>query len=314
MWRSLHQRRWSTARTWWRWSAPVCGVLILGMVPASAAGTPVKVFDKKDINEAQPAMSDGFLVWWQGRATYVKPDGEPRVRINPVGTQSFVATIDGTTVVYQSIANDQARLQMYDAVTGARSSPPEGVNTPAFEADPSLSGDWLLFTRVGPRRARVILFNLDTLEQRVLENLATRSHYLTADQVNGDWATFESCDFDKGTYSNCQAHRYQISTDLVARIPNPDRQQYAAGITDDGTAYLVSTVGSDVWNCGAGAELVRQPVSGSREVIATLPEGFDSFNTFAFEGSDGSVTLLFDRIRCNNGASGIYQVEDANTP
>lgn len=313
MWRSLHQRRWSSARRGWRWWPLICGVLILGMVPASAAGTPEKVFDKKDINEAQPAMSDDFLVWWQGRATYVKPDDGPRVRINPVGTLSLVATIDDTTVVYQSIENDQVSLKMYDAVTGARSSPPQGVNTSAFEADPSLSGDWLLFTRVGPRRARVILFNLDTQEQRVLENLATRSHYLTADQVNGDWATFESCDLDQGTYANCQAHRYQISADQAARIPNPDRQQYAAGITDDGTAYLVSTVGSDVWNCGAGAALVRQPVSGSREVIATLPEGFDSFNTFAFEGSDGSVTLLFDRVRCSDGSSGIYEVEDANT-
>ncbi|MDP9184074.1 MAG: hypothetical protein M3O29_00205, partial [Actinomycetota bacterium] len=71
--------------------------------------------------------------------------------------------------------------------------------------------------------------------------------------------------------------------------------------------------GPDAWSCGDGATLVRQSIGGSRTVIATLPDGIDSFNTFAFEESDGSVTLLFERLRCTTGGTGIYKVENADT-
>jgi hypothetical protein len=287
-------------------------VLILGSLPAVAA-TPVKVRDRKGVDEVQPAASDGYLVWSQGRRSYLRLDDDPRVRLNPQGTFSRAATIDATTVVYQEVQNSQSNLQMYDALTGTRSAPPDGVNTGAWEAEPSLSGDWLLYTRFGPRHNRVILFDLATKEQRVLANLRQRTHYLVSDQVAGDWATWESCDFGDGNYSNCQVHRYRISTDHGRKIPNPQRQQYAAGITSDGTAYFISTGGPDAWSCGNGATLVRQSVGGSRKVIATLPDGIDSLNTFAVQESDGSVTWLFERLRCRRGSSGIYAIEDADT-
>jgi hypothetical protein len=312
--RSLHVRSWRGIRQIWGWSALICAVLmLLGANPASAVATPEKVRDRKGVNELQPAMSEDGFVWSQGDNSFVKPEHDPRVRLNLAGSSSFFAAIDDSTVVYNVFENDQASLEMYDLRTGERSSPPAGVNTNRFEEEPSLSGDWLLFTRLGPRRTLVVLFNLDTSEQRVLENLRAKTHYVVSDQVNGDWATFETCDNDRGSLSDCQAYRYRISTREQAKIPNPGRQQYAAGITKDGTAYLISTGESDHWQCGAGATLVRQPVSGSRHVVATLPTGIDSFNTFAFEESDGSVTVLFDRIHCRNGSSGIYEVENADT-
>lgn len=312
--RSLRVRSWRGVGQTWGWSALVCAILVLfGASPAAAAATPEKVRDRKGVNELQPQMSEDGFVWSQGDNSFVKPEHDPRVRLNLAGSSSFFAAIDDTTVVYNVFKNRQANLVMYDLRTGERSSPPAGVNSNRFEEEPSLSGDWLLFTRLGPRRNKVVLFNLDTSEQRILESLRSKTHYLASDQVNGDWATYESCDSDRGTLSNCQAYRYRISTRDLAKIPNPDRQQYAAGITKDGTAYLLSTGESDHWECGAGATLVRQPVGGSRQVVATLPTGIDSFNAFAFEESDGSVTVLFDRIHCGNGASGIYEVEDADT-
>ena len=312
--RSLCVRRWRDARQMWGWSALICTVLMLaGANPAAAAATPVKVRDLKGVNELQPAMSEDGFVWAQGVKTFVKPEHDPKVRLNPPGTASFFVAIDDSTVVYNVFKDDDSNLKMYDLETGERSSPPDGVNTNRFEEEQSLSGDWLLFIRKGDRRLRVVLFNLDTGEQRILENLRQKNHYLVTDQVNGDWATYETCASDGESLWDCQVYRYQISTRDVARMPNPDRQQYAGGVTKDGTVYLVSTGESDHWECGAGATLVRQPVDGSRQAIATLPDGIDTFNTFAFEESDGSVSVLFDRIDCNTGASGIYKVEDADT-
>ena len=288
------------------------GIVCAGVAPAHAA-TPDVVRDRSDANELQPAASGDYLVWSQGRSSYVKHEDDPRVRLNASGTRSFNATIDGTTVVYQSIGDRGSRLRVYDALSGERSRITRGVNTPAFETEPSLSGDWLLFTRVGPSRAKVVLFDLVAGTQRILADLTTRHHYLISDQVNDDWATWESCDYADGRYSNCQVHRYRISTQHAAVIPNTGRQQYAAGVDSDGTVYLVSTGGTNRWTCGERTKLVRQPRDGARKVIATLPDGVDSFNTFAFEETDGSVDLLFERLRCADGASGIYEVEDADT-
>ena len=69
-------------------------------------------------------------------------------------------------------------LSFFDPVTGARTAPPEGVNTPKSEYEPSLSGNWLFFTRDNANRVplseawvKVVLFDLSTGTDRVLKTL-----------------------------------------------------------------------------------------------------------------------------------------------
>ena len=106
------------------------------------------------------SASDGYLVWSANSEakpnrsnSYVMADGGDPVRVNPAGTRSFDAAIDDTTVAYEEafdpphvyVYND---LWFYDMVTEERTPAPSGVNTPRqSETRPSLSGDWLLFTR-----------------------------------------------------------------------------------------------------------------------------------------------------------------------
>ena len=146
-----------------------------------------------------------------GRANadaFVKPDGAPKIQMNRPNSDSFAVAIDDTTAVYDVYAESvgNVNLEMFDVLTQTRSNPPTGVNTSQHEYRPSISGDWLLFTRDNFRpaledtfRRRVILFNTSTSEQRVLVNLRGRNHYLSSNQVNGDWATYESCDFSART-------------------------------------------------------------------------------------------------------------------
>ena len=245
------------------------------------------------------------------------------MRINPTGTQSYGATIDGTTIVYDEHTHGPRGSDLYftDAVTPDRQPPPEGVNTRVDEIRPSLSGDYLLFTwsnsnRVGFNKSwrRVVLFNLMTGEETVLRERMSRRTYLVSGQVNGDWATFESCrfNFDVG-FHNCNQFRYEISATDLTKIANPGQQQYGGGVSDDGTVYVIRSGKRDFWPCGVHAKIVRMPLTGSGVVIAKLPDGQDALTAFAFDEAGGSTTLYFDRFSCRNGRSGIYRIPDADT-
>jgi len=284
----------------------------------AAAGTDgaspeVVLSTRKD--EFNAAVSDGYLTWAQDGTTYVKPDGEGRLFVNPPGTDSSGGSIDGTTVVFAQRVHGQDDVFLYDVPSDTISDPPEGVNTSAIEDQPSISGDWLLFERVDGRREKVILFNLVTLEQRVVANIGFQTHGLLDHQVDGDWATWETCDLERSdsTFSNCQAFRYQISEDAVEQLPNPGRQQYAVGVAPDGTAYLLRSGRSDEYRCGARPRIVRVEPNDDAHIIAALPVGVDLVNMFAFEEADGSTTLYFDMFTCAGEHSDIYRIRDADT-
>src|SRR3954447_2842829 len=123
--RSPSVSRWRGARQMGRWPALICTVLMLAAAdPAAAVAPPVKVRDRGSVNELQPSMSEDGLVWAQGAKSFVKPESDPKVRLNPAGTASFFPAIDDSTVVYNVFKNDDSNLKMYDIETGERSSAP----------------------------------------------------------------------------------------------------------------------------------------------------------------------------------------------
>ena len=300
-------------------------LVFVSIAATAGAATPEEVLDRRRVDEEVPSASAGYLAWTantQARPhrynSYVMADGGSAVRVNPSGTQSFGAAIDGTTVVYQEDARGDSDLRFFDAVSENRTAPPDGVNTASWEYRPTLSGDQLLFTRNNTNRApfrdawvKVVLFDLASETATVLRRLPIRTNYLVSDQVNGDWATFESCRFRRGEFSDCQVWLYEISTDSLTAVTNPGLQQYAGGISSDGTVYLVRQRNRDHWVCGKAAKLVRMD-GGNGTVIASIPEGKDVFNTFALD-EGGSTTLYFDQASCRNGRGGIYRVTDADS-
>ena len=133
-------------------------VAVLATIATVAyAATPGVVLDEPGVQENTSSASDGYLVWSaKSKASpnrshsYVMAGAGSPVRIDPPGGQSYSAAIDGTTIVYQEWGNDD--LGFFDAVTEVRTDPPAGVNTRNSECRPSLSGDWLLFTRSNSNR------------------------------------------------------------------------------------------------------------------------------------------------------------------
>lgn len=298
----------------------------------AGAATSEKVLNEPGVDEVDPSASDGYLVWTADTEarpfryhSYVMADGGDPVRINPVGTQSPAVSIDGATIVYQEDTSNpfDEDLWFFDPVTETRTAPPEGVNTPKSEYEPSLSGDWLLFTRDNGNRVplseawvKVVLFDLSAGTHTVLKTMPRPylSHYLISGQVNGNWATFESCRARRGEFLDCQVFLYDISAggDPV-QVANPGVQQYAGSVSSDGTVYLVRTRNRDHYVCGSHTTLVRVPMGGQGVVIASLPDGKDSYSTFALDEPGGSTTLYFDRFPCRTNVGGIYRIQDADT-
>lgn len=310
----------------------VCSILVGGSLVGSAAlAATTAVIDDPHVDERDPSTSDDYIVWTANSESrpfhynsFVRPHGGgPRVRVNPLGTQSFYSSIDGSTVVYQQDeGGGDADLRFFDAESGIAGPMPDGVNSRNLEEDPTLSGDWLLYTwtnvnHVGfaDARRKVILFNLATVHRRVLVDVPWTRSYVVAGQVSGDWATFDSCrfDFQAFRYYECDVVRYRISTGRAVRLPNPGRQQYAGSVTSDGTVYFVRTAGSTHWRCGAESKILRYPVGGRTELVGDLPDGRDALATFAFEEANDSTVLSFQRLNCGTGLGGIYRIENADS-
>jgi hypothetical protein len=308
--------------------ALVATLVLATIATVAYAATPEVVLNDPAVNETSASASEGYLVWSANSEakpnryhSYVMAGAGSPVRIDPAGAQSYSAAIDGTTIVYQESTSEGEDLWFFDAITEVRSAPPAGVNTANVEYRPSLSGDRLLFTRTNVNRVsglrgawrKVVLFDVSTSTSIVLRKSPYRSTYLVSDQVNGDWATFESCGFRRGEFFDCQVFRYQISTEELVKIANPGVQQYAGAVSGNGTIYLVRAANDDHWVCGSHAKVVRYPVGGPGVVIATLPDGRDALTTFALDETGGSTTVYFDRLTCRDGRSGIYRIANAAT-
>jgi hypothetical protein len=311
-----------------RWIALIVVPIVAVLATTASAATSLEVVrDEDGVDEQRPSRSDGYTVWDTfdldnaREHSWVMPDGGEPVRINPIGTQSDAAVIDGTTVAYvEGVRGGSQDIRFYDVVTRDRWGPPEGVNTDAHESAPALSGDWLVFRRTNSNLVsrskafvRLILVNLDTLERRRLVDAMDRNRYVVTDQVNGDWLTYETCRIERFQYSNCQQFLYEISTGSKTVLPNPGLQQYAGGVTSDGTVYLVRSGSSKRWACGKNARIVRVPLGGEGEVIHRFPDGVDVLAGFAFEESYDSVSYFVQRLRCRRGSGGIYVVRNADT-
>ena len=192
--------------------------------------------------------------------------GGPRVKLNAKG-EGFIGGIDPPMVAYQQIANGQSNLKLYNADTQTRSNPPAGVNTAAWEWEPSISGDWLLFGRQTSSTQLVILHSLTTRTSHPRPGPRFRH----PGQVNGDFAAWTRC------RRACDVVRRQISSvnDTVLQKP-ATKFQYGGGVTSTGIVYVARSGPK----CGGDVKVVRyfgatDPAGGT--IVADLgPTGATS--------------------------------------
>ena len=286
---------------------------------AATAPTPVK---KSPRNEVGPAASDDWFVWSKSRENqtspfdlYAKQTGHAAFKVNPKNTQAYAGGIDGKTLVFQVIRGnlaDRSDLRLYDLVARRQQPVPTGINTPQWECCGTISGGWLLYSRgraYSRDRQLVLLRNLATGEQRVLDQLKNRNGLVSAGQVNGTFVVWAKCN----PYPRCQIYRYDLASASTIPLPVPaGKVVYSPSVNEYGTVYY----GQSNKGCGKSVQLMKQPIAGGAEVISTLPQTKDLDVSYAHRliahpaGDLTTTRVYFDVVRCRTHRWDIYRADD----
>lgn len=309
-----------------RQKAVLLATIVSGVTAAIAtsatAPVPVKATAR---GESTPAASDNWFVWASSRErqprlvdVYAQREGGKPFKVNRKGTQAYAGGIDGTRLVYQVLRGRPAArsdLRLFDLATRRHLPIPRGIDTNGWECCATISGDWLLFSRgrnYSSDRQLVLLRNLRTGEQRVLDTLRNRKGLVSAGQLNGTFAVWARCN----PYPRCQVFRYDIATGSATALPVPaGKIPYAPAVNEYGTAYYMQ---SDR-GCGKSVQLMKQRPTGPPELLSSLPQGQDVEVAYAHVITRKqprelvTTRIYYDLLRCaKRSKSDIYRVEDTD--
>jgi hypothetical protein len=290
------------------------GGLLVATAAASTAPAPVKASSR---NEDTPAAAGEYFSWAQSRRAHprlfdvwAQQGGAAPFKVNASGTSGRSGGIDGTRLVYQQVRRRNSDIRFYDLATRRHVSPPAGVNTKRWEWRATISGNWLLYGRgvVFSSSQAVILRNIATGEERVLDTLRNKSGYLQAGQVAGTYAVWVKCT----SRETCRIYRYEIASRTAARMPTTGQVLYVPSVTPAGTTYY----GRSGPACGAKAELVKTTLDGATVVLYSFPSGQDLSVTYAAPVITLPPTpitrtrVYFSRVLCRSKQMDIYSTTD----
>ena len=275
--------------------------------PPAQWSTPIPV-KTTPRNEVSPSASGDWLVWSRSRERGTSPfdlfaqhGTDPAFKINRKDTQAYGGGIDGTRLLYQLIRGQYATesdLRLYDLQTRRLTPLPAGVNTKNWECCGTISGDWILFSRgraYGTAKQQVILRNLVTGEQRVLDRLRNR-----------DGAPQRRARSTGATPCGLAATRIRTASSTGTTWRPPRRPRCPPCRTRSPTARRSTCTGRSTTSGARGAaarsvEIVKQTLVGGPEVLATLPQGRDVDVTYASTAAAGSAGLGVRRSLLRHG-------------
>jgi hypothetical protein len=255
--------------------AAAFAVAMTAVTLGATGPTPVKTTAK---NEVIPAAGDDWFAWSRSRQRirgpfdlYAQRTGGKAFRVSK---KAYAGGIDGTMLAYQVILGPGAGnsdLRLFDLATRRQKRLPTGVNTTRWECCARISGDWLMFSRArasGTGRQLVLLRNLVTGEQRVLDANQAKRGALRAAQLNGTYAVWSRCD----PFPQCRISRYDLGSGSATLLPVPPGQiPYAPSVNQFGTVYYAQRGPG----CGDSVKIMKQTLLGQPELIASLPRGRD---------------------------------------
>jgi hypothetical protein len=294
------------------------GALLIAAGAVAAEPTAVKTGPR---NEIRPAGAGEWLVWSESRPgrpgtfdVWAQRGAAEPFRVNASGTQAYSGGIDGTRLVYQQVRPRRSDLRLYELVGRRHLRLPAGINTRLWEWRPTTSGDWLLFGR-GRRFTSalqtILLRNLVTGEQRVLDRLRSRRGMLAPGQVNGGFAVWVQCNPNP----RCRIRSHNIATRATVTLVPPAAGSvvYGPAVSANGTTYYARNRGG----CGNRVELVKHTVDGTTQVLLALPNGDDLQFSYAtllrarppFELI--TTRVYYDRRVCRRNSWDAYRVDDA---
>jgi hypothetical protein len=280
-----------------------------------ATPTPVKASTR---NEVTPGAGGGYITWAKSRRghphtydVWAQQEGQTAFRVNAPNTHGWAGGIDAPRLVYQQVKKGNSDIRFFDLVTRRRTNAPAGVNSKRWEWRPTISGEWLLFGRgvvYGGQTQYVLLRNLVTGEQRILDSLRSRNGYLQAGQVNGNYAVWMKCP----ARSVCNVYRYDILARTTAPMPVTGQLLYGPSVTSTGTTYY----GRSGQTCGSSAQLAKTTLDAATTVVYSFPPGQDFAVTYVTTVTSlppppfTTNRIYFDLGNCFTGRLDIYSIDD----
>jgi hypothetical protein len=230
-------------------------------------------------------------------AVFLSQTGRRPVRITPKGVLTASGGMDARTLVVQIVRSNQSDLVLYDLRTRRVREPPRGVNTPAWEWRGSISGRRLLFGRFnGVNTYDIVLADLSTGRERILDSVSGHGAYAEPGQVSGRYAVWAGC-----PDNFCSVYRYDIQSRSRLRVPGDVRHvAYAPSVDASGDVYY-GYAPYAAKACGSAVQLRRFRRGAGSRVLQTLSHGYD----FRFTNTDGR-RVVFDRVRCSQGTFDIF--------
>jgi len=298
-------------------AAKLLGLLAFAgfLVATAAAATSPAPVKKSSRNEATPAAAGAYFSWAKSRRgrprvydVFAEQQGQPAFRVNAPNTSGYGGGIDGTRLVYQQVRNGSSDILFFDLVARRRSDAPPGVNSNRWEWRPLISGDWLLYGRgapYSPALQLVLLRNLVTGEQRVLDSIRRRNAILLPGGVTGNFAVWMKC---VPAPRSCNVFRHDITARKTTRLPNQGRFLYGPSVTSTGTMYF----GRSKRGCGSSVKLVKATLDGKTQVLYSFSSKYDFLMTSVVELPPQTVRIYFDRLTCRGGRADIYRIDDTS--
>jgi hypothetical protein len=267
------------------------------------------------VNELLPSSQGTWFSWTQTSPAhpnhpnvFAQNGSGPKIKVNARGTEGAGSGIDGNTLVYYEWKGQWAGdIRKFNLQTHRRSNFPAKVSTRWDEYNPSISGQWVFFTRYfdTSEMTKVLLYNMQTHELRTLGTDSGRHRWVYSGQVNGDYAVWGRVEAGGGG----DIYLYRISTNTNTTIPRAVLALYSPSVARDGTVYY----GQSGNGCGAAASLVRYSPKGVATVLYDFPAGIDIGPSYIDERTDGSLEVFFSQETCENKHWDIYKAIDSHT-
>ena len=280
---------------------------------AEAALTPMPV-KASAADEYAPAEDGPWFGWTEASHNhpnrsnvYVRRGSGSKIRVNAPGTHGAGGGIDGGILVYYEYRGNYAGdIRKFNLRTHRRSNFPSRVSTRWDEYHPTISGDWVLFTRYNSstQATHVLLYDTRSLALRTLGSDRGRHRFVYSGQVNGDFVTW-----GRVRPGGQDVYLYRISTKTTTTLPRPVFAQYDPAVTGDGTVYFERSGNG----CGAAMSLIRYPLGGPATVLYSYPDGIDGGYGYVDEKDDGSLDWLFGQVRCRSDRWDIYKITDSHS-
>ena len=289
----------------------------LALVPAASGGPGTPVLATR-LLEADAVAGGGFLAWAQNSRKHPRlyklharyRNGQPFLIHRRY--QSFPGSISGNVLTYHAFSLDQglSTIYFYDLKRRRQLPVPRGINTSLFEWRPSLSGDWLLYSRNDGDEEAVKLYNLRTKSQIELDRGRMRDdeNYGIPGQVNGNFAVWTRC--PRSRTRPCTVLRYNVASKTKTELAPPEGfDHFAPSVAADGTTYLVRHEPQ----CSL-TELWRYPLEGAPAAIfGPMPIGRGITTTYVESrvGPNGPVNDVYHaRISCLESRSDLWRLTD----